>query len=370
VAAPRRRLATGALALLALVGLAALAPRWLSGLYLNAGSSELLAVVLDKSRDADLRAARLQRAESLLSSAVAWNSRDLPAWRNLGWVRLLRHDLPGATSAIEAAYRPDLTAFERAQLARVANDAGLTVLTIKLYQEGGDETRLAEFAQKLWTARRWHDAALAYAALTELDPAEAEYISNFAKVVLEGGGDDGDALDALLKAVRRKPESARNLSRQLVLTGEPFRSNEKSGRGNFPAAKFWFSLASQVDPTYDRPEVELGSIHFYRELYDEAAAHFHEAHRRDPRNPSTLNQLGETYLKLGRTGEGVGFYEQAVGLRPERAELHLNLARAYLAAGRRDDARRELQTTLDRAQAGSETDVSAREELRRLDAGG
>jgi hypothetical protein len=66
----------------------------------------------------------------------------------------------------------------------------------------------------------------------------------------------------------------------------------------------------------------------------------------------------------------VGYYEQGVAVRPERAELHLNLARAYLAAGRRDDARREIQVALERAKPGSEDDVAAREELRRLDGGG
>jgi Flp pilus assembly protein TadD len=203
-----------------------------------------------------------------------------------------------------------------------------------------------------------------------MNPDEAEYISNFAKVVLEGGGDDHEAARALIAAVQRKPEAARNLSRQLVLSGEPFRANEKRGGGNFPAARFWFSLASQVDPTYDRPEVELGSIHYYRGLYPEAAAHFHEALRRDPENPSTLSQLGETYLKLGRIAEGVDFFERSLALRPERAELHLNLARAYLVAGRREDAQRELWIAVERAQAGSEVDVAARDELRRLDASG
>jgi Flp pilus assembly protein TadD len=211
---------------------------------------------------------------------------------------------------------------------------------------------------------------LAYAGLTELDPDEAEYISNFAKVVLEGGGDDKEASAALVAAVQRKPASARNLARQLVLTGEPFRSNEKRQGGNFPAAKFWFTLASQVDPTYDRPEVELGSIHFYREMYEEAAAHFHEAQRRDPRNPSTFNQLGETYLKLGRIEEALGYYQQGVALRPERADLHLNLARAYLVASRRDDALSELRAALERAPAGSEVDLASRQELQRLQAGG
>ena len=366
----RRRVALVVVPLLALVVLGALAPRWLSGLYLNAGSTQLLAAVLDTSRDADLRAARLQRAESALEESVRWNGRNVPALRNLAWAKLLRHDLAGATATIESAYRSDLTSFERAQLARLASDAGLVGLTIRLYQEGGDEARLRQLAEQLWTVRRWHDAALAYAALTELNPDEIEYISNFAKVILEGGGDDREAATALVTAAQRKPEAARNLSRQLVLTGEPFRANEKRGGGNFPAARFWFSLASQVDPTYDRPEVELGSIHFYRGLYAEAAEHFHEAQRRDPENPSTLHQLGETYLKLGRIDEAVQFYERGVALRPQRAELHLNLGRAYLVAGRRDDAMQSLWAASERASAGSEIQQEVQEELRLLEAGG
>ena len=364
------RLALAGLALVAFVGLAALSPRWISGLYLNVGTTQLLAAALDRSRDPEPRASRLQRAESAFASAVQWNDRNIPAVRNLAWAKLLRHDLAGATASIEAAYGPDLTGFERAQLARVASDAGLVGLTIRLYQEGGDETRLKALAERLWTTRRWHDAALAYAGLTELNPDETEYVSNFAKVVLEGGGDDRDAAAALVSAAQRKPESARNLARQLVLTGEPFRANEKRQGGNFPAARFWFTLASQVDPTYDRPEVELGSIHFYRGFYAEAAGHFHEAQRRDPRNPSTLNQLGETYLMLGRIDEGVRFYEEAIPLRPERAELHLNLGKAYRMAGRNDDARRAVEAALQRAPANSEVRQEAQEVLQQLGMGG
>jgi Flp pilus assembly protein TadD len=155
-----------------------------------------------------------------------------------------------------------------------------------------------------------------------------------------------------------------------VLAGEPFRGNEKIGGGNFKAAHFWFTLASQVDPTYDRPEVELGSLTYYRGLYEEAAQHFHEAQRRDPENPSTMSQLGETYQKLGRTDEALDFFRQGVALKPESAQLHLNLARAYLAAGQRDNARTELQAAIDRAPVGSDAGTAAREELRRMDAGG
>jgi predicted Zn-dependent protease len=83
-----------------------------------------------------------------------------------------------------------------------------------------------------------------------------------------------------------------------------------------------------------------------------------------------MNQLGETYQKLGRTDEALEFFRQGVALRPDNAQLHLNLARAYLAAGQRDAARTELQATIDRAPVASDVGTAAREELRRMDAGG
>ncbi|MCC6176817.1 MAG: tetratricopeptide repeat protein [Chloroflexi bacterium] len=362
---PRRWLLSGLLLAILAAGGLALAPRWIGGVYLNLGSADLMAAVLDPSRTSDARAARLASANRWLEMAVAANPGSVDALRNLGWARLLRNDLPGAKAAIEGAYRPDAGAFDRAQLARLANEAGAIELTIRLLKEGADEPRLKSLADQLMTRRRWHDAALAYAALAELHPDEAEYISNFAKAVLAGGGDDGEALRALLQAVSQKPEAARNLARQLVLEGEPYRSREKLGGGNFEQARFWFTLASQVDPTYDRPEVELGSLHYYRGRYGEALTHFTEASRRDPKNSSTFNQLGETYLALGLIEDGLASYKRAVDLRPDRAELHLDLARAYLSVGRREEALRTLWAASERFP----NNTLVRDELARIEAG-
>src|SRR5258706_7067150 len=101
-----------------------------------------------------------------------------------------------------------------------------------------------------------------------------------------------------------------------------------------------------------------------------AAAISTEHRPRDPKNRPTRNRLGEIYQKLAGMKEALVFYQRGFALKPDRADLHLNLARAYLTAGRRDDARIELQAAIDRAPVGSEVDSSAREELRRLSAGG
>ena len=235
-----------------------------------------------------------------------------------------------------------------------------------LLREGGDEENLKSVADELADRRRWPEAARAYAALAELDPDQAEYASNAAKAVLESGGDVEQAMALLREAVSRNPGAARNLARQLTLRGEPFRNDEKRGGGNFAAAQFWFTLASRVDPAYDRPEVELGSLHFYRDRYDEAAEHFGEALRRDPRNASTYHQLAETYVKLGRTTEAISFFERAVELRPERAEMHASLARAYLTAGRRAEALAAFRAAVERAP----DNVQLQQELAQVEAGG
>jgi protein O-GlcNAc transferase len=263
-------------------------------------------------------------------------------------------------------YRSGMTTFERAQLARLAREVGLIDLAIGLLKDGGDEARLREVAEQAWTQRRWDNAARAYAALAELNSDEAEYVSNAAWAVLNGGGDAETAIALLRQAVAKNPDAARNLSRQLTLRGEPYRNDERRGGGRLAGAVFWFSLASRVDPSYDRPEVELGSVYFYRGLYEQAAHHFAEAARRDPRNPSTYNQLADTHLKLGRTPEAIDYYEKGVEIRPDRPELHFNLGRAYSLVGRREDALRELRAALDLAP----DNVTYRDELRRVEAGG
>lgn len=79
----------------------------------------------------------------------------------------------------------------------------------------------------------------------------------------------------------------------------------------------------------------------------------------------TLSYLGAALYALGQPTEAVGAFEQAVrfavGTPPP--ELTLNLANAYLAAGRLQDARRALQAAL-RASPG---DMEAQMLLQRLD---
>jgi Flp pilus assembly protein TadD len=105
-------------------------------------------------------------------------------------------------------------------------------------------------------------------------------------------------------------------------------------------------------------------------MYQEAADHFQEASRRDPRNASTYSQLGESYTQLGQIDQAINYFEVGMRLAVDRPEVHANLAHAYLMAGRNADGQRELREAVDRAKDGTPLKGSLQDELRRVEAGG
>lgn len=60
--------------------------------------------------------------------------------------------------------------------------------------------------------------------------------------------------------------------------------------------------------------------------------------RRDPQSVAALNLLGQSATELGWTETAVFAHEAASDLEPERPDLLISLGRAYLAAGRAEDA--------------------------------
>lgn len=67
-----------------------------------------------------------------------------------------------------------------------------------------------------------------------------------------------------------------------------------------------------------------------------------------PDNPAILDTLGVIQVDRGQTDKGLGHPQRAVSLAPELA-LRLNLAKSYARAGRKDEARKELDALLPRS---------------------
>ncbi len=97
---------------------------------------------------------------------------------------------------------------------------------------------------------------------------------------------------------------------------------------------------SGVLPDYDLTEYAfaLAKAKRYQEALDTLDL------LQDPNTPRALNYRGYATRKLGRTEEGIAYYQRSVELDPNYAEVREYLGEAYVTLGKFDDARMQLAT--------------------------
>jgi uncharacterized protein (TIGR02466 family) len=87
-----------------------------------------------------------------------------------------------------------------------------------------------------------------------------------------------------------------------------------------------------------------GELLMRAERFEEAAADYAEAIRRDPNSPAFHDGRGRCLVRLGRLPEGLACHSQALALAPEAVQLHINQASSLLVA-------QQVQAAEDAAQA-------------------
>jgi Flp pilus assembly protein TadD len=58
--------------------------------------------------------------------------------------------------------------------------------------------------------------------------------------------------------------------------------------------------------------------------------------------PLSLAGLGKAYVRKAKPEEAIPLLKQAVELQPDSANMHYQLGQAYLKAGRREEAQKEM----------------------------
>ena len=303
--------------------------------------------------------------------AVGWNSREhAGAGATSGWARLLRHDLAGRLGGDRGGVSAGSDCVRAGAACPPGERCRPAGLTIKLYQEGGDEARLRQLAEQLWSGRRWHDAALAYAALTELNPDEAEYISNFAKVVLEGGGDDREALTALLAAVRAQAGVGPQPGPSACADRRAVPREREARRRQLPGGAV---LVRPGQP--GRPDLRpAGSRAWLDPLlsWDVPGGGASTSTRRSAAirvTPRPTTSLARPTSSSVRSTRRSASYEQGCGAASGAARAAPE-PRACLSAGRAPRRCAARARTARRTKSAGRREGCAREELQRLEAGG
>ena len=98
----------------------------------------------------------------------------------------------------------------------------------------------------------------------------------------------------------------------------------------------------------DEPELHrsLALLHLLNNAYDEAGESIERALALDAANPRTLYVAGRLHVARQQHGESIRFLEMAVKLDPNLVEARPSLGRAYLRAGRFEEAAAQLEQGL------------------------
>jgi putative PEP-CTERM system TPR-repeat lipoprotein len=152
-----------------------------------------------------------------------------------------------------------------------------------------------------------------------------------------------------LDLLERKLASAEQRFK-LALELEPGRPEPKVAmahlsiaRGDSPEAIRWLEAVRLEHPRAIEPRVLLGQYYLAQRRFAEAQAIALEANRLAPEDPAALNILGLALTASGQSAAGISALEGLSARNPQSAQYQLSLARAYLAAGRTDDALASLR---------------------------
>lgn len=104
-----------------------------------------------------------------------------------------------------------------------------------------------------------------------------------------------------------------------------------------------FEREMEISPSHVLARVRLAEQLIAQRDFDRALTLAQQAIKLDPKRASTHMIAGEALLAKGNAGDGIKELETARAIDPTVVRAHWDLLRAYIAAGRKEDADREKQ---------------------------
>jgi tetratricopeptide (TPR) repeat protein len=117
----------------------------------------------------------------------------------------------------------------------------------------------------------------------------------------------------------------------------------------------------EISPFHVLARVRLAQQYIEQQQFDEALALAQEAVKLDPKRASAHMLLGEALVAKGNSAEGIKELETARDNDPLVARTHWDLLRAYNAAGRSEDAKREKEA-IEKLSASASNGAAAQSE--------
>ena len=252
---------------------------------------------------------RLEEARRYLARAGRLDPANTDVRRTTAAVSYAVGDMDAAERDMDRLYRSpmrDATTCHLLGNIHLARDQAGRALD--LYREaaalGGDGPELC------------YNRALALYLLADLDRAEAEFAA-----ALEFDPDYGRAMDGMGCLER--------------------------ARGRLESATAWFEAAAEADPALPEAQEHLGEALYEAGIFDQAEEHLERAEALDPGRPNTHRLLGEVHAARNQWRQALLHWQRATEAAPDSDEALRGTARALMALGQPDDARRYLEQSLD-----------------------
>lgn len=188
-------------------------------------------------------------------------------------------------------------------------------------------------ARELARSQRYVEAAAAYRQVLLTAPEHGEALAELGWVLGQLGHVD-EALEVLLKAVLKQPESAR-IHYEIAAA--------YAKKSNHSAALKAYEEAARLGLRDARTLSEMGLVLAYLGRHEEAIGAFEESLRMDAADTYTHNNLGGSLQELGRTREAIGHYREAIRLDPRHAKAHANLGVNLAAESEFEEAEPHLR---------------------------
>ncbi|MFT3759348.1 MAG: PEP-CTERM system TPR-repeat protein PrsT [Thauera sp.] len=183
-------------------------------------------------------------------------------------------------------------------------------------------------------AKRWAEAASAYRQAIERSNS-GEIVVRLHEVLTRG--------DRKGEADKLAVSWLREHSQDLVVRG--YLAERALAEKRYAEALDTFETMRGIAP--DNPLVLNNLAWVASQLKNPKALEYAErAQSLAPDNASILDTLGVIQIEQGQTDKGLANVQRAVSLAPDYLELRLSLARSYAKLGRKDEARKELDTLM------------------------
>ncbi|WP_294250213.1 XrtA/PEP-CTERM system TPR-repeat protein PrsT [Propionivibrio sp.] len=180
--------------------------------------------------------------------------------------------------------------------------------------------------------KSWNEAATAYR--NGLKKNGETVLAVKLHAVLEAGGGTGEAdkfADSWLK------DHAKDLRFRLYL------AETANARKDYASSSKQYRLLLEAQP--NNPAMLNNLAWAAAQIKDPAAIEYAEkAYKLAPEQPAIMDTLGWLLVAKGDTARGLELLQKAINLAPQNSSIRLNLAKALVKAGKKDEAKKELET--------------------------